>query len=304
MNISLKNLLEIKGGLSKKKVFRKAEKKINKIIIDFSADSKEFDNYLKINKILSKINVAIPKVYEVHVKKKIIVIEDFGNKNFNKIINEKDLFKLLKLAVDSLIVIQNSVHKDDLYDLEKYTFSELRKEISEFVDYYLPYKKVTNFNINNFYEIWKKIYEKQNFKFNSFVHKDFEFINLILLNNNNLHLRCGIIDFQSAFIGFKGWDLFSLLEFPRVNFTRKYNEDLIRYFYENITYSYDFESFRNHYYILNLARLTRLLGRWIKLSNKGNNHYLNFIDPTKERLVSCLTNIKDQNLKNIYEKVL
>ena len=304
MNISLKNLLEIKGGLSKKKVFRKAEKKINKIIIDFSADSKEFDNYLKINKILSKINVAIPKVYEVHVKKKIIVIEDFGNKNFNKIINEKDLFKLLKLAVDSLIVIQNSVHKDDLYDLEKYTFSELRKEISEFVDYYLPYKKVTNFNINNFYEIWEKIYDKQNFKFNSFVHKDFEFINLILLNNNNLHLRCGIIDFQSAFIGFKGWDLFSLLEFPRVNFTRKYNEDLIKYFYENITYSYDFESFRNQYYILNLARLTRLLGRWIKLSNKGNNHYLNFIDPTKERLISCLTNIKDLNLKNMYEKVL
>jgi len=304
MNISLKNLLEIKGGLSKKKVFRKAEKKINKIIIDFSADSKEFDNYLKINKILSKINIAIPKVYEVHVKKKIIVIEDFGNKNFNKIINEKDLFKLLKLAVDSLIVIQNSIHKDDLYDLEKYTFSELRKEISEFVDYYLPYKKVTNFNINNFYEIWEKIYDKQNFKFNSFVHKDFEFINLILLNNNNLHLRCGIIDFQSAFIGFKGWDLFSLLEFPRVNFTRKYNEDLIKYFYENITYSYDFESFRNQYYILNLARLTRLLGRWIKLSNKENNHYLNFIDPTKERLISCLTNIKDQNLKNMYEKVL
>ena len=304
MNISLKNLLEIKGGLSKKKVFRKAEKKINKIIIDFSADSKEFDNYLKINKILSKINIAIPKVYEVHVKKKIIVIEDFGNKNFNKIINEKDLFKLLKLAVDSLIVIQNSVHKDDLYDLEKYTFSELRKEISEFVDYYLPYKKVTNFNINNFYEIWEKIYDKQNFKFNSFVHKDFEFINLILLNNNNLHLRCGIIDFQSAFIGFKGWDLFSLLEFPRVNFTRKYNEDLIKYFYENITYSHDFESFRNQYYILNLARLTRLLGRWIKLSNKENNHYLNFIDPTKERLISCLKNIKDQNLKNMYEKVL
>ena len=304
MNISLKNLLEIKGGLSKKKVFRKAEKKINKIIIDFSADSKEFDNYLKINKILSKINIAIPKVYEVHVKKKIIVIEDFGNKNFNKIINEKDLFKLLKLAVDSLIVIQNSVHKDDLYDLEKYTFSELRKEISEFVDYYLPYKKVTNFNINNFYEIWEKIYDQQSFKFNGFVHKDFEFINLILLNNNNLHLRCGIIDFQSAFIGFKGWDLFSLLEFPRVNFTRKYNEDLIKYFYENITYSYDFESFRNQYYILNLARLTRLLGRWIKLFNKGNNHYLNFIDPTKERLISCLTNIKDQNLKNMYEKVL
>ena len=304
MNISLKNLLEIKGGLSKKKVFRKVEKKINKIIIDFSEDSKEFNNYLKINKILSKINIAIPKVYEVHLKKKIIVIEDFGNKNFNKIINEKDLFKLLKLAVDSLIVIQNSVHKDDLYDLEKYTFSELSKEISEFVDYYLPYKKVTNFNINNFYEIWEKIYDKQNFKFNSFVHKDFEFINLILLNNNNLHLRCGIIDFQSAFIGFKGWDLFSLLEFPRVNFTRKYNEDLIKYFYENITYSYDFESFRNQYYILNLARLTRLLGRWIKLSNKGNNHYLNFIDPTKERLISCLTNIKDQNLKNMYEKVL
>ena len=304
MNILLKNLLEIKGGLSKKKVYRKVEKKITKIVIDFSEDTKEFDNYLNINKILSRINISIPKVYEVHVKKKIIVIEDFGNNSFDKISNEKEVFKLLKLAVDSLIVIQNSINKDDLYNLEKYTFSQLRKEISEFVDYYLPYKKVNNFNVNDFYKIWEEIYNKQNFECNSFVHKDFEFINLILLNNNNLHLKCGIIDFQSAFIGFKGWDLFSLLEFPRVNFTRKYNEDLIKYFYENITSSNNFESFMNQYYILNLSRLTRLLGRWIKLFNEGNNYYLNFIDPTKERLSSCLKNIKDQNLKNMYEKVL
>ena len=117
-------------------------------------------------------------------------------------------------------------------------------------------------------------------------------------------MKCGIIDFQSAFRGFVGWDLFSLLENPRINFTRQYNEEFIKYFYENISCQSDFTTFRDQYYILNLARLTRLLGRWAKLLNQGNKKYLNYMYSTKSRLISSLVNIKDENLKKIYEEAL
>ena len=46
MNFVLQNLTEIKGGLSKKKIYRKSEKNINKIYLDFSLDEKEFYNFL------------------------------------------------------------------------------------------------------------------------------------------------------------------------------------------------------------------------------------------------------------------
>ena len=297
-------LTEIKVGASKKKVFKKFEKKLNKIIIDFSDDKNEFQNFLEVYKILKKINISIPKIYEVFYKKKLLVMEDFGDKTFDKIFQEKKLYNLLKLAVDNLIIIQNSIIYEDLIKLKKYSFKDLKKEVSEFVDYYIPYKKISDFPKKDFYELWKRIYNNQNFDFKSFVHRDFEFINLIFINKNKSHLKCGIIDFQSAFLGFIGWDLFSILENPRINFNRKYNEDLIKYFYKNVVINSEFEIFRNQYYLLNLGRQTRLLGRWVKLSNEGNKDYLSYIDSTKKRIISCLDNIQDNKLKKIYKRVL
>tara|TARA_B100000575_G_C23129472_1_gene654891 strand:- start:1682 stop:2602 length:921 start_codon:yes stop_codon:yes gene_type:complete len=304
MGLFFQNLYEIKGGLSKKKVFRKKEKNYNKIIIDFSRDKKEFHDFLNVYNILLKINIAIPRIYEVHLNKHFIIMEDFGDNTYDKVIKKKEIYNLLKLAVDSLIIIQNSITSYDLCHLEKYKFNNLMKEISEFVDYYLPYKKINNFDKSHFFEIWEKNYNSQNFDFNYFAHKDFELINIFLLQNNNSKLKCGIIDFQSAFRGFAGWDLFSLLENSRINFTSQYNEEFIKYFYENISFQSDFTSFRDQYYILNLARQTRLLGRWVKISYQGNKNYLDYIYSTKSRLISSLVNIKDENLKKIYEEVL
>ena len=305
MNISLQNLMEIQGGFSKKKIFRKFDKNLNKIVIDFSENKKDFYNFLDIYEILKKINISIPQIYEVHMKNKLIVMEDFGDDTFDKLFNEKEPYYLLKIAVDSLIIIQNSLIANDLKTLEKYSYSILKKEISEFVDYYIPYKKISNFPEDEFYGCWENIYKSQNFEFSGFAHKDFEFINLIYLSKNNQHHKCGIIDFQSAFTGFIGWDLFSILENPRIYFTRKYNEDLIKYFYKNVTINVEFNSFRNQYYLLNLGRQTRLLGRWAKLYNyENNNKYIDYISNTQKRIIVCLKNIQSKKLKSIYEKVL
>ncbi len=304
MDVLIKNFTEIAGGLSKKKVFRNTEKKLNKILIDFSEDDKQFCKFLNIYEILKKIDISIPKIYEVYSQRKIILMEDFGDQKFDQIINDKDLHYLLKLAVDNLIQIQNSIIQDDLLKLEKYTFKILKKEISELVDYYIPYKKICDFPVDEFYKLWEYIYISNSFDLNYFNHKDYEFINLIFINKNNLHLKCGIIDFESAFVGFKGWDLFSVLENPRLEFTRDYNENLIEYFYNNTLNNSNFNIFREHYYILNLARQTRLLGRWVKISNEGKKEYLDYIKPTQKRIVSCLTNIKYNELKRIYERFI
>ena len=204
MNKQFENIIEINDGLSKKKIYRKFEKKLNKIIIDFSENKEDFYNFLNVYNILKNINVSIPKIYEVHNHIRIIIMEDFGEKKMDKICNENNYYSLIKSSVECLVFIQNNLVKDDLIRLQKYTYEEFKKDISEFILYFIPFKKIKNFPIDEFYKIWKKIYEAHKINFTSFAHKDFEFINLFFLNKNNSYLKIGIIDFQSAFISFLG----------------------------------------------------------------------------------------------------
>ena len=305
MNSDHNDLEKIEDGLSNKLIYRITEKENTKIIIDFSRDKQDFKNFLTVYEILQKINISIPKIYEVNQKQYKIYMQDFGNDKFNKIFNEDNLYKLLKLAVDNIIVIQNETNLKNLKNLKEYTFEDLKIELKEFVTYYIPNNKNSNFPTSKFYELWESIFYSQNYNMKNFAHKDFEFVNLFFLENCESHLQCGIIDFQSAFKGFIGWDLISLLENPRISFTRDYNDKLIEYFYDNTPIIENLNTFREQYYVLSLARQTRLLGRWKKLlSTNNDNKYLNYLKITKSRTIATLNNIKNYELRSIYEKYL
>ena len=305
MNSDHKDLEKIEDGLSKKLIYRKTEKQNTKIIIDFSKDKQEFQNFLDVYEILLKVNISIPKIYEVSKQQYKIYMQDFGRNRFNKIYNKDNLYKLLKLAVENIIVIQNESNLNNLKNLKEYTFEDLKIELKEFVTYYISTNKNSNFPTSKFYELWKSIFYSQNYNMKNFVHKDFEFVNLFFLENYKSHLQCGIIDFQSAFKGFIAWDLISLLENPRINYTRDFNEKLIEYFYDNTSIIENFNTFLEQYYVLSLARQTRLLGRWRKLlSTNNDNKYLNYLKITKSRTIATLNNIKNYELRSIYEKYL
>ena len=158
MNSDHNDLEKIEDGLSNKLIYRITEKENTKIIIDFSRDKQEFKNFLTVYEILQKINISIPKIYEVNQKKYKIYMQDFGKNRFNKIYNKDNLFKLLKLAVENIIVIQNESNLNNLKNLKDYTFEDLKIELKEFVTYYIPTNKNSNFPTLKFYELWKSIF--------------------------------------------------------------------------------------------------------------------------------------------------
>ncbi len=305
MNSDYNDLEKIEDGLSNKLIYRKTEKENTKIIIDFSKDKQELKNFLNVYEILLKVNISIPKIYEVNQQQYKICMQDFGKNKFDKIYSKDNLYKLLKLAVDNIIVIQNELNLNNLKNLKEYTFEDLKIELKEFVTHYIPTNKNSNFPRSKFYELWETIFYSQNYNMKNFVHKDFEFVNLFFLENYESHLQCGIIDFQSAFMGFIGWDLLSLLENPRINFTRDHTDKLIEYFYDNMPIIENLNIFREQYYVLSLARQTRLLGRWRKLHSINNdNQYLDYLKITKYRIIATLNNIKNHELRSIYEMYL
>ena len=298
------NIFKIESGASCKKIYRLTKDNESVILTNFESDLKEYNNYLLIYNILKEVNISIPKIIEKNDNNLTIISEDFGNLRYDKIFNRYPIQKLLLYAVDTLIILKKTIKFDSKYSLSQYNFNIFKSEIQELSSYYFPYIKLFNKDlIEEFFFIWSEAYKQVNTEFTNFVHKDFNINNLIYLPKKNDYLKCGVIDFQSSFWGESSWDLFSLLEDSRILFTDKHNDYFIKYFYNNTNQNISIKDFKLKYYFFNSSRQTRLLGRWIYLSNKLNgNWYLNFIPITKKRLKKSLINLNNKNLISFYDR--
>ena len=83
-------MMQISGDASFRTFYRLKNKKKNKIII--LAQKEKYKNliaYSAINKFLRTNNIHAPKLYASDFSKGVIVIEDFGNITFHKILVKK-----------------------------------------------------------------------------------------------------------------------------------------------------------------------------------------------------------------------
>ena len=305
MKFNFDDVYEIESGASHKKIYRFKNNNEGKIIVDFSYKHNDYLSFLEINNFLSMINISVPKIFDTDDTNCIIIMEDFGNIRYDKLINSIDPKDILIDAINSLIEIQNSQKPVVNKFLKQYDFSSFTVEIAEFADFYLSEKNIGKDVVDEFFYIWKSEFENLNFNWDSFVHKDFELSNLMHLSQRDGHLKCGILDFQNAFIGFSGWDVFSLLENPRIYFDDKDNDELIEYYFNKTNQNLSFNEFLTQYYFLNTARQSRIIGRWINLDKKNkNNNYSKYLGVTLKRLKKSLYNLQNEKLSKLYEKII
>ncbi len=304
MKFNLNEFYQIKSDASQKKIYRFKNQNEEKILVDFSYNYKDYFSFIDVHDYLSKINISIPKIFDTDENNNLIIMEDFGNIRYDSLIKTTDLKQILSDAINSLIEIQNTNQPMANYNLKKYNFASFKKEIAEFVDFYMPTNNIDKDVADEFLFIWQSEFKNLNFNWNTFVHKDFEFVNLMHLPKRKGHLKCGILDFQNAFIGFSGWDVFSLLENPRMYFEDKYNDELIEYFYNNTIQDQSFDEFLKQYYFLNVARQSRIIGRWINLDKKNNNDYSKYLDVTIKRLKKGLYKLNNLKISKIYNEII
>ena len=305
MKFNFDDVYEIESGASHKKIYRFKNNNEGKIIVDFSYKYNDYLSFLEINNFLSMINISVPKIFDTDDTNCVIIMEDFGNIRYDKLINSIDPKDILIDAINSLIEIQNSQKPVVNKFLKQYDFSSFTVEIAEFADFYLSKKNIGKDVVDEFFDIWKSEFENLNFNWDSFVHKDFELSNLMHLSQRDGHLKCGILDFQNAFIGFSGWDVFSLLENPRIYFDDKDNDELIEYYFNKTNQNLSFKEFLTQYYFLNTARQSRIIGRWINLDKKNkNNNYSKYLSVTLKRLEKSLYNLQNEKLSKLYGKII
>ena len=301
-------VVKIETGASTKIIYKIFLDEKSYIGIDFNLNNYDYCKYIYVYDILSKINISIPKIIDKDNENLLIISEDFGSLRYDKILKTQSIKNLLKYSLETLLEINKNIIFDNSLKISKYNINIFISEIEELPDFYFKFIKLEDKKLllkEEFLDIWLSSYNLIDFNFDNFCHKDFNFNNLIFLPSRLKHLKCGVIDFQSAFWGESCWDLFSLLEDSRIYFSNQYNEEMIEYFYLNTNQKISLYDYKLKYHFLNCSRQTRLLGRWVKLAKELNiKSYLDFVSVTKKRLKSSLFFLQNEKLNNFYNNYI
>jgi len=301
-------IVPIKGDASFRKFYRIILNKKSKIVV--IAKKEKYKNliaYTSINKFLRMNKILAPKLYSYNFSKGIIVIEDFGDLSFHKILyKKKNKLIIYKQLVKLLVKIQKikSVSKiknikGGLHVIHKYSNKFLFQESDLFFDWYLPMfinkKKSLKIKVNT-KKILKKIYNKLNFSNNYFVHRDYHSLNLIKIGN-----QIGVIDSQDALIGNPAYDLVSLIDDVRIKTSKKLKNQIYDYYLKRSPkFKKNSKEFLQDFEILSVQRSLKIIGIFSRLFKRDKkNQYLKLIPYTWRLLESRMKSKIFSDLKKI-----
>ena len=313
----------ISSDASFRNFYRIILKKSSKIIV--FAEKEKYQNliaYSSINKFLRKNKVLTPRLFTHNYKKSIIVIEDFGDLSFYKILlRKKNKFIIYKKLVNLLLKIQKIKPQINLntiigrkHTIKKYSNKLLHKESDLFFDWYLPlfFKKKKAIKIKKkAKKVLTNLYKKLNYPNSFFVHRDYHAQNLMKVGK-----KIGVIDSQDALIGNPAYDLVSLIDDVRIKTNKKLKSQIYNYYLKKNTKinKIDFQKFSTDFDILSVQRSLKIIGIFCRLFKRDKkDRYLKFIPYTwkllEMRLASKifldLKQILDENInKDLRKKIL
>jgi len=287
-------ILSIAGDASFRTFYRLSLNKSSKIIV--LAKKEKYQNlvaYSSINKFLRNNKILTPKLYAHNYPKGIIVIEDFGDLSFYKILlKKKNKLPIYKKLVDLLLKIQKIKSKIKIKNInngshiiDKYSNKYLFKESNLFFDWYLPLflskKKVSNIKKRT-NKILSKLYKKLNFSNSHFVHRDYHAQNLMKVGK-----KIGVIDSQDALIGNPAYDLVSLIDDVRIKTSIKLKNQIYSYYLKKTSkiYKNNSKKFLEDFKILSVQRNLKIIGIFSRLFIRDKKkQYLKFIPYTWQLL--------------------
>ena len=301
----------IKGDASFRKFYRFRSNKSSKIIV--KAKKEKYKNlivYSIINKFLRDNKILTPKVYSYNFFKGIIIIEDFGDKSFYKLLmKKKNKFLIYKKLIDLLIKIQTVKipsgpikFGNKSYSMKKYSNKFLDKETDLFFDWYLPLffnkKKTKRIKVVT-KKVLSKLYNKLYFSNTCFVHRDYHVQNLMKVGS-----RIGVIDSQDALIGNQVYDLVSIVDDVRIKTSNKLKNQIISYYLrKKKIYKKEINNFLEDFNILSVQRSLKIIGIFSRLHKRDNkSKYLKYIPYTWKLLENRINSKNFNELKRELDK--
>ena len=297
-NRSIANFLKIHGWnhasrlpLANDASFRRYERLVDgtrrAILMDAPPQKEDVGPFICIARLLSKLGYSAPTIKAADPEKGLLLLEDFGDETYTRILNnvrqkptEQELYAM---AIDLLIDLHRRSNSETLPpDLPPYNEDRLLEEVLLFTDWYMP--AVLNHKIdrrcrNSYIDAWQKILIPILEAEPTLVLRDYHVDNLVWLPARSGVAACGVLDFQDAVAGHRGYDLISLLEDARRDITHDLREGMMyRYLQAQNNFTEQIgteENFRRDCTILAAQRHSKVIGIFTRLSLRdAKNDYL------------------------------
>ena len=302
----------IAGDASFRTFYRVVQNKKSRIIVLAKKEIyKNLIAYSAINKFLRDNKIHTPRLYSHNYSKGIIVIEDFGDLTFYKILlKNKNKLSIYKKLVDLLIKIQKIKPKSKIKNMnnqahviDSYSKKHLLKESNLFFDWYLPLfmskKRALQIKAKS-KKILLKLYMRLNFTNSCFVHRDYHVQNLMKIGK-----KIGVIDSQDAIIGNPAYDLVSLIDDVRIKTSTKLKNKIYNYYIQKSkkVYKKNSKKFLEDFNILSTQRSLKIIGIFSRLfARDKKNQYLKLIPYTWKLLDMRMNSKIFYELKKILDK--
>ncbi len=286
---------ELPRDASKRRYIRMIGSDEELILMDAPPAHENVADFIKIAKHLRNLGLSAPEIYAEDVENGILLLEDFGDNSFNKILaygsSEQQLYQD---AIDVLIDLHNN--KDAInIDLENYNLDKYQTEASLLTQWYLPEingAKWTKTGNQEYQSAWEDIYNNLPEQPKTLVLRDYHVDNLMVLKQRGRPENCGLLDFQDALIGSPAYDVVSLLEDARRDIDDKLRQKMLKRYFTGMGYNDDQKKIFNQWYVMLAAqRHAKVAGIFIRLFRRDRKkHYLKHIPRVIDMLSNHLEN--------------
>ena len=178
--------------------------------------------YLDVAEQLHRFGYSAPRILHRDVEAGLLLIEDFGDRTFTRILHEPgdgswDETRLYELAVDLLADLHRRASTIG-FERPPYDDGRLVEEADRLLRWYLPLhtgQLPTPAMTETFAGLWRGHAGRMIVGVPTLVLRDFHVDNLMVLEGRTGLARCGLLDFQDALAGPPAYDLVSLLQDAR-----------------------------------------------------------------------------------------
>ncbi len=225
--------------------------------------------YVEVAVYLDSLDVHVPEIYHYDLESGLAVIEVVGAESFGDKKNQgHDPHEIYQKATDILVQIKNGAAENTI-PLVGYKKTLIRERLRQFVDYYVP--AVTDLTpdpklVEEFETILNDIALSLPPCPMGFCHADYHLENLMWCPDEADGY--GLIDFQDAFWGFKGYDLLNLLEDARQSVPEKIKQEMRARYCESMS-AQEREVFDQWYALMSMHFHCRVIGLFIKFAREN-----------------------------------
>lgn len=266
------------------------------ILMDAEGDPKT-EYFLDIDVLLRSMDISAPEIYAEDAPRGLILMEDFGGRNFGKLLESgMEPAPLYRRAVDVLVHLHKNFDREKAraLDLPLYGGALFATQVELFLDAYFPYaqkREATHEEAESFRAAWKQVLKPIEALPSSLLLRDFMPYNLMDLPKREGWRSTGVLDFQDAGLGPIAYDLASLCEEVRRDGGAAMLDEMIGYYHQQAQPKVTLQELTTACRILAAQRHMRILGIIVQVVQKtGQREKLAYLPRVKGHLRHLLHN--------------